>query len=174
MTTGKIELKGLWKRFSPAFLASTWAVGMTLGAVVAISSRQFLVPMVEDGVAKEPFLSGLLCSAFLPFLLSVFAVSFNEPWLLLIISMFKAFSFSFCATGVSLAYAQSSWLVRLLFLFSDILIIPILYVYWLRHISDRYKVRRWELPLFLCIAGLVVWIDFQFIAPFLTSLICKV
>ena len=171
MRSSKPACIGFWNRFSPALLTLSWVTGMVLGAGFAYLSKQFLVPMVIDSVSAQLSITGLVSAGIVPFLLSAFAVFFCEPWLLLIISMFKAFSFSFCATGVSLAFVQSSWLVRFLFLFSDILIIPVLYVYWLRCLSHRCKVKRWELSLYLCIAGLIVYLDCHFIAPFLKSLL---
>lgn len=126
---------------------------------------------MRESVKCSVSIPGLLTAAVLPFLLSAFAVRLSEPWLLLIISAFKAFSFSFCACGVSLAFGQSSWLVRFLFLFSDLCVIPLLYFYWVRHIRGGRSTVRWELPVFIGAAAAIGWVDYCFIAPFLVSII---
>ena len=169
----KLDLPYLWRKFSVWLLALSWVSGLLLGALAANASKDILTPLIYGSVLCDASILGLLCASLLPFLLSAFAVFLSEPWLLLIISTFKAFSFSFCASGVSLAFGQSSWLVRFLFLFSDLCLVPVLCIYWLRHISGRHTVRQWELPACLCAAAVVSCIDYCFIAPFLVSLMEK-
>ncbi len=160
-----------WQRISPWILAICWIFGMIHGAFFAHGAEEALVPLIRQSVSYRSSLLGALCAALLPFLLSALAVSFSEPWLLLVISAFKAFSFTFCASGVTLAFGQSSWLVRIFFLFSDLCLIPVLYIYWLRHLKRGKNSSLWELPCCLGWAALVCGIDFWFIAPFLSSII---
>lgn len=173
MKFSKLNLSLLWARLSPWFLGVSWLSGMVLGTLTANATKDDLIPMIQSSICSPVSIIGLLAAALLPFLLSAFAVLMSEPWLLLIISTFKAFSFSFCACGVSLAFGQSGWLVRFLFLFSDLCLVPLLYFYWLRHISGNIKVRQWELPICLCAAAAIGGIDYCFIAPFLVSLMEK-
>lgn len=167
----KPDLAVWWRKSSPWLLALCWATGMLTGMTTAASAGEFLAPLMRQSVCCSASIPGLLAAVLLPFLLSAFAVYLHEPWLLLIISAFKAFSFGFCAFGVSLAFGQSSWLVRFLFLFSDLCLVPVLYVYWLRHIHTDAVSHRWELPGCLGMALLIGWIDYSFIAPFLVSII---
>ena len=159
-----------WKRLCPWLLCFCWILGMILGVFSAHGAEASLVPLIRQSTRSPGSALGLLSAALLPFLLSGLAVSFSETWLLLLISAFKAFSFTFCAAGVSLAFGQSSWLVRFLFLFSDLSLIPVLYIYWLRHLRKDSKTRRWELPCCLIWATIVCGIDYLYIAPFLASI----
>lgn len=167
----KTDAVSIWRKTSPWLLALSWFLGMLLGVPAALAASEFLVPMMHESVQCSVSITGLLASTLLPFLLSAYAVSLSEPWLLLIISALKAFGFSYCACGVSLAFGQSSWLVRFLFLFSDHCLIPVLYLYWLRHIHGQTKAAVWELPACIGAALLVGSIDYCLIAPFLVSLI---
>lgn len=167
----KTDAVSIWRKTSPWLLALSWFLGMLLGVPAALAASEFLVPMMHESVQCSVSITGLLASTLLPFLLSAYAVSLSEPWLLLIISALKAFGFSYCACGVSLAFGQSSWLVRFLFLFSDHCLIPVLYLYWLRHIHGQTKTSVWELPACIGAALLVGSIDYCLIAPFLVSLI---
>ena len=165
------DVMSFWRKTSPWFLALSWFIGVLLGIPAALAASEFLVPMMHESVQCSVSITGLLAATLLPFLLSAYAVSLSEPWLLLIISALKAFGFSYCACGVSLAFGQSSWLVRFLFLFSDHCLIPVLYLYWLRHIHGQTKAAVWELPTCVCVALLVGSIDYCLIAPFLVTLI---
>lgn len=160
-----------WQKSASWFLAASWSVGIFFGIAAASASSAILVSLVRRCAGSDATMVGLVAATTLPFLLSGFAVSFSEPWLLLIISMFKAFSFSFCAWGVCLAFGQSSWLVLFLFLFSDLCLIPFQYFYWLRHIRSSKHPSACELPVLLAIALSVGCVDYWFISPFLVSLL---
>lgn len=156
----------LWQRISPWLLALSWLLGMTLGCISCDACREITAVLIRQSVGAVPSLIGTVSVVVLPFLLSAFAVSICEPWLLLIISTFKAFSFSFCAWGVCLAFGQSSWLVLFLFLFSDFCLVPALYFFWLRHIrSGRFG--RWGSVLLLLYVAIVFLMDYWLIGPFL-------
>ena len=160
----------LWRRTASRFLAISWFLGIALGCLAAETARSVLVDLIRRCVGAEQSIIGVLTVTALPFLLSAFAVSFSKPWLLLFISTCKAFSFSFCAWGICLAFGQSGWLVLFLLLFSDVLLVPLLYFYWLRHIRGDQGPDVWELPVLLAAAITVAFIDHQFVAPFLVAL----
>lgn len=156
---------------SPAFLALSWCLGLVCGILAARTARDTLIPLMRAAAGRPVWILDLLIVTTLPFLISAYAASLSEPWLLLAISAAKAFIFSFCAYGVSLAFGQSSWLVRFLFLFSDSCLIPVLFLFWLRHIEKNAPVRRWELIVCLAVAVIVGIIDYRIISPFLVALL---
>ena len=159
-----------WRHTAPGLLAASWGLGILLGYFVASSVSQTLVELVPQTTCQIMSMTGCLSVTVLPFFLTAFVVTFSEPCLLLFISTCKAFSFSFCAWGVCLAYGQCGWLVLFLFLFSDFLLIPLQYFYWLRHIRGDRAPESWELPILLGAAILVGYVDYHFVAPFLASL----
>lgn len=160
----------LWQRISPWLLGFSWLLGMTWGCISCESSREISAVLIHHSVDAVPSFVGALSVVILPFLLSAFAVSICEPWLLLIISTFKAFSFSFCAWGVCLAFGQSSWLVLFLFLFSDFCLVPALYFYWLRSIRNG-RIDRWERRICILYLSIVFAMDYWVIGPFLRKII---
>lgn len=167
----KISFRSFRSKSSLWLLTLSWLFGVFLGISAALASSSFLIPMMRQSVQCSVSIPGLLAATVVPFLISAFAVSLSEPWLVLIISTAKAFSFSFCACGVSLAFGQSSWLVRFLFLFSDYLLIPLMYLYWMRHIQDQAVHRAWELCAYIGASLLIGGIDCFLVAPFLASLV---
>ena len=169
-TTSASRVAIWWRKNATRFLAFCWFLGIALGCMAAAASGPVLADLVRRSTGASLSITGAMTAAVLPLLLSAFAVSFSEPWLLLFISTFKAFSFSFCAWGVCLAFGQSGWLVLFLFLFSDVFLIPLLYFYWLRHIRGDRTPRTWELPAFLTASLGIGCIDYLFIAPVLASL----
>ena len=160
-----------WRRHSPRLLAFCWIAGLIAGAAYSCFSADFCTVLIRRSTVQGMSFSGMMTVTTLPFLLSALVISLSEPWLLLVFSTFKAFSFSFCAWGVCLAFGQSSWLVLFLFLFSDFLLLPMLYFYWLRHIRGQAVTSLWMFSGLLFIALFVGMIDYQFISPFLASLV---
>lgn len=159
------------RKYGKWFLAICWFIGMLFGIGAGRNASDFLIPTMRSAAVATVSIPGLLVASALPFLLSAYAVSISEPWLLLIISAYKAFGFSFCAFAVSLTFGQSGWLVRFLFLFSDHCLIPVLYLYWLRHISGERTFSFWEAVAVTAVAVLIGCIDYYLISPFLATLI---
>lgn len=151
-------------------LAVCWILGMLGGCLCSQHCGDFCVRLLRQASVSAPAKVSSVSTALLPFLLSALAVSIGEPWLLPMIGTFKAFSFSFCAWGVCLAFGQSSWLVLFLFLFSDFCLIPVLYLYWLRHIQGVLA-SVWENGLIVLYALFISVLDSGVIAPFLVSIL---
>lgn len=160
-----------WRRCAKWFLAASWCSGLILGIFAAMRASNILVPMMHSAVNSPASIFGLFAAAVFPFLISIYAVSISEPWLLLIISAYKAFGFSFCACAVSFAFGQSGWLVRFLFLFSDHCLLPLLYLYWLRYVSGDKPLSNWESGACIAAAVLVGCVDYFLISPFLAAVI---
>ena len=152
------------------FLAFAWCAGLILGCVLALLSTPFSVSMMRTIRSTRVSIVGLLAILYLPLFISAFAVYISQIWLLIPICFTKAFSFSFVALGVSLAYPAGSWLLRFFLLFSDCLAIPCLYWSWYRGCENgRRKALQADalvsIPLFLI--GIA---DYYCISPFLSNL----
>lgn len=156
--------------FCKPLLAPCWCIGLILGLFAAGSASDVLVPMIRSALSCSVSFTGLLISAVLPFLLSAVAVSLSEPWLLLPISALKAFGFGYCACGVCLAFGSAGWLVRVLFLFTDVCVTPVLFFYWLRH-TDGTSFQIGELAACVAAAAAVAAADYYLISPFLAMVI---
>ncbi len=158
-----------WRCHSGIILASFWCAGLLLGIMAAASAEEILFSKMRSAVAQPVSIVPFL--AFAPFLLSVIVIHLRQLWLILPCAFIKAFTFGFCAFAVTLAFGQSSWLIRVLFLFSDIAAIPIMYFYWLRCLKGEHAGSFW---FSVCCTGALIGlalVDYCWISPFLASII---
>lgn len=151
------------------FLAVSWCFGLLVGTLSAASASNTLIPMMRGAVSCPVSIFGLLLAVYLPFLLSALAAWFY-PSLIYGLCAFKAFCFSYCAYGINLTFGNSAWLIRFLFLFSEGLLLPVLYLFWMRHISAGRTKLISELVLCALIATVVVIVDILWISPYLIRL----
>ena len=126
---------------------------------------------MRGAVGRPVSIVGLLCVTIFPFLFSAFAVYISEPWLLLPVSFGDAFVLSFVSLGVMQCYGSAGWLVRWLLTFSASLAAPLLYLYWLRHLTGRRRFSSLEAACVLCLYALIGSVDFRLISPLLVRLI---
>lgn len=160
-----------WRRACIVLLALFWCVGLFFGIYTACSFNDAFVPLMRAAVQCRVSIVGLLLILFLPFLFAAFAVYFSQPWLLLVIGFVKAFSFGFCCFAAQSCFGSAGWLVRLLLLFSDSCMLPVLCWFCVRHISGDLMAIRKDLILALALAIVVGSIDYYWVSPFLAALI---
>lgn len=166
----RYDIHALWCKGCVPLLAFSWCTGLLLGSYFAACLGQTLAGLVQNAAKSVPSIIASMITGVLPFFISALAVAYHRPMLLLI-SLTKGFSFGFCGYGIGLAFGQTSWLVRPLFLFSDHCIVPVLYLYWLRNISPDVKQSWREFWICVIYALCVGCIDHWFISPFLATLI---
>lgn len=160
-----------WRRACLVFLALFWCAGIFLGIYAASSVGYSFLPLMRAAIVRRVSIVALFAVLLLPFLLSAFVIFFSQPWLLLLFSFFKAFSFGFCCSAAQLSFGSAGWLVCLLLLFSDICTLPVLYWFWVRHISgDKYAIGR-SLAVSIALVLFFGSLDYCFISPFLSALI---
>lgn len=164
------DLPAWWRKGSTAFLAFSFFGGLISGAAAFLFSGDSLLPMMRSSLYCSVSIVSMLLILTLPFLLSALAVSFSEPRLLLLVSYGKAFLFSFVLLGISRAFGSAGWLIRWLLAFGDCATLPLLYLYWQRHISGEVKFSNAECLVFLSLYFLAGSIDYCLIAPFLAGL----
>ena len=160
-----------WRKFCKLFLALSWHFGLLCGVLITDKCDPDLLSLMRSAVLSRVSIVGLLAVTFLPFLLSAFAVIFSSPWLMIPISFLKAFSFGYCASAVSTSFGSAGWLVRWLLLFSACCSVPVLYWFWLRHISGSQKSLWMDLVLCAVIVLLIGCLDYRVISPFLVKLL---
>ena len=152
-------------------LAFSWVLGLFAGAVCAIMSGNSLSSMMRTAASGSVSIVSLMSAVLLPLLFSAFAVYISQIWLLFPLAFGKAFLFSFLGVGLMTAYGSAGWLVRCLFMFSDCLILPVLWLYWLRSLEgwNRFSIRN-ATTAFLT-AGIIGSFDYYVVSPFLASLL---
>ena len=159
------------RNFRHSVLLFSWLTGLIAGSLSACYSDHSFLSLMHLAPACRVSIVGLLTALLLPFLCSAFAVYISKQhWLLPIISFLKALALSRIGAGVLIAYRSAGWLICSLFLFSDILLSPILFYYWY-HSIDRIRPSA-GVSVFCFVSALVIGcFDFRFISPFLVNLL---
>ena len=160
-----------WRKCCFLLLALCWVAGLLSGVYVFLSAGSSLDSVMRSALTGPVSIVGLLCVTIIPFLLSAFAVYISGPWLLLPVCFGDAFVFSFVSLGVTGCGGYAGWLIRWLLVFSASVSSPLLYLYWLRHLTGRRRFDYWETAWVLCICALIGSVDFRIISPFLARLI---
>lgn len=152
-------------------LACAWILGLVSGTLFSFFTGNHLVSLMRAAVFSRVSIVGLLSALTLPVLFSAFAVYILQPWLLIPIAFFKAFLFSYLSFGLLAAFGSAGWLIHLLFMFGDILMLPLLWSYWLKSLSDtRSNTVYCTIPI-LIIGSIIGCAEYRFISPFLANLI---
>ena len=148
-------------------LALSWAAGFGSGCVLFRYAGSNLVTQMPLAVNCQLSIFGLLIPVFLPFLISAFAVYLCAPKLLFWVSFLKACLFAYVSCAVHGVYGDAGWLIRSLFLFTDMIGTVLLYHYWQRHISGTRKFSGRTFAKYQAVLFLVAWLDHCYISPLL-------
>ena len=158
------------RRVYAVFLAFALLLGVVLGSICSGFAEPVLFLLMRTAAESRVSIVCLLPVMLLPIFLSAFAVSFHLDWLLIPMAFLKAFFFGYLCAGILTRYSSSGWLFALLFLFADILSLPVLCWYWLQCIRCREAVMGATAPAVLSILGIGILND-QLVSPFLASLL---
>lgn len=160
-----------WRISGRVLLCFCWILGVLLGFSSALMAKDILFSMMPGFVFGSVSIVGILAVSVVPLLLSAIVVYLSEYWMIYFLCLTKAFCFSFCATGISLSFGCAAWLITSLLMFSDLLTIPILFLYSCLSVQSFTGKR---LVLFgccfaaCCCIGIV---DYCFIVPFLNTVL---
>lgn len=160
-----------WRKGSAVFLALFWTVGLLFGVSFFFFAGKIFSSLMLGVLYGSVSIVGLLCVTVLPFLFSAFAVYLSEPWLLLLVSFWKAFQFSFVSLSILSCFGSAGWLFRWLLMFSDLISLPVLFWYWSRYISGEQGFSCTESLLILSVCILIGSFDYGYVSPFLAELI---
>ena len=146
-----------------------WISGLLFGMYAAsVAGDTFLLMMRGD--VSTVSIPGLLI-AFLPFLLTAFAVFLPHPGFLIPLVLWQSFSYGFCACGLSAVYHGAAWLVRFLLMFSQIATVPLLMWLWLRKCDFPDSFRTGELAACGAAVILIGVLDYCMVSPFAAMLL---
>lgn len=166
-----LKLPQVSRKNPMVFLASFWTLGLLSGAACSVSASDSIVPLMHAAAECCVSITGLLTAILLPFLLSALAVFIQVPRLIYPIAFCKAFLVSFLGLGVMIAYGSAGWLVRLLLMFGDCCITPLLFWYWNRQLSAQHR-RSFGLTTTVFLAALCIGsFDYCIVTPFLAAVI---
>ena len=149
-------------------LAWVFGFGLLAGSLVSVGAQAVFAD-TRSSMAVFPGVSAFV-PTMLPLLLSGFAVYAGWPVLLIPTAFWKAFSFSYVASGVILAWGSAGWLVGGLGLFGSFCSLPVLWWYWLHHAGGEGFSGRTFFPA-LGAMMLISWVDLAVISPFLENIL---
>ena len=158
------------RKLGTIILAFCWCAGLLVGCFFANRAGNIHFSMMRRAICASVSISGLVV-VLLPFLFSAVAVFVCGTWVFAPLCFLKAFRFAYLSGLVSASFGGAGWLIRLLLLFADGCIIPMLLWIWLRwfHGGSGKAIREIAIcALFACI----IWsIDYFVVSPFLGMLI---
>ncbi len=159
-----------WRNIAVWILAFLWAIGLVLGACVSAGSFGNAA-MMRIAAQSNVSIVGSCVVVLLPLLLSVVSVYFGMPFLILPLCLIKSFSFGYISSYTLHVFGDAAWLVRSLFLLSDIAMNVFMLWFWFRHISGRKEKLFNDTLVCLIGACIVAATDHLFASPFLVMLI---
>lgn len=148
------------------FLASFYLAGLISG-ILLFRQAEPSASLMRGAFPCAVSIVHLLSVSVLPFLFSAAAVYFSKPHLLYGIAFGKALTFSFVFAWATQAFAEAGWLARALLMFTDLGTMPLLLLYWLRHIPGARRFSGAEFGLLLVAVLFIGWMDCSCVVPFL-------
>lgn len=152
-------------------LACTYLLGLIIGPLLSVCTGMppaFVSYAVMNGRMS---VIGSLSVIALPLFFSAFAVYVGRCRLVIPIAFCKAFLFSYTGCSVWIAFGSAGWLVFLLFMFSDILMLPVLWWYWQLALKGKARASLMGLIPASAAGVLIGSLDYFLIAPFLANLL---
>ena len=107
----------------------------------------------------------------IPFIVFYIFLRCSAYYFLLPLAFLKAFTFMYCFAGISIAYADAGWLVRLLLLFADCFLVPLFL--WFAGRSLLHKQEKLNKDIWICIFVILAvrCVDSYVISPFTMKLL---
>ena len=151
-------------------LALSWSLGLGAGALTFRYGRNHLASLMPSVFSSRSSIVGYASSALLPFLFSVTAVYFSIPLLLAVVCFIKAFLYAYVSCGVYHCFGNEAWLIHWLLLFADTLSVPLLYLYWQRHISGFRVFHPVSTGVYLTLLLLIIALGYLGITPLMGAI----
>lgn len=159
------------RRKQRVFLAFSWFLGLGAGGVIFRLSGEHISSLMPLAAASQLSIVSLFLWISLPFLLTAYAVYVSKPCILPVICFFRAFLYGYMLCGVFYAFGDSGWLIRWLLLFTDTCSCTLLYGFAAWHVSGLRGFSFRRLCICECLIGLLIFLDFSFVSPFLRQLL---
>lgn len=150
-------------------LAVCAALGTVFGVFFAAAMGDSYIHLMRMAVACPVSVVGSLVAVYVPYLISVFIISMSRPGLIYVVCSARFVLLASVAWGISQAYGSAGWLIRLLFQFPDILLMPALV--FLSVVCIRKRPGRKAILIFGLYMLIIGMINYCTVSPFLAVLI---
>ena len=149
----------------------SWCAGLLFGTLFAAAAGLEYFALMRPIRNSRVSIVCLIAAQLLPFLSAAYAAHISKSWIVIAVCACKVFSFAFCGYLVWSCFGSAGWLIRLLFLFTDICMVPVLCWFSLRRISGRSISAKKDLFVCVGLAVLITSFDYTVISPFLAQVI---
>ena len=155
----------------PAFLLFCFGgTGLIIGTLLAASADIYAFSWMRLAVNCRLSIVCHLAAQLLPFLIAAYAVNISGPWLLYAVLSCRLFSFAYIGSLIWISFGFAGWLVRGLFQFSDLILVPLLCWYSFRSVLTRERSSKF-FGICMGIAAATALINWLFISPFLERIL---
>ena len=110
-------------------------LGFSVGFYFSENTGNSSMLMMRVALCCNASISSLLCSVFLPFLLSFLFIYFSKQWLLYCVCFWRFFSFGYFTNCLLCAFGSASWLIQSLSFFPDLLALILLTWFCIRNLA---------------------------------------
>lgn len=154
-----------------SILAFLWTAGLLIGLFIPFRFPMY-VSLMRQAYACPVSIVGLIIILILPLLIAGLACSARSVIIYLFISL-KAFAQGAAISGSVIIYGSGAWLVHILFLFSDLFFnVVFLWFVFGDPVKQRSILHKEYIIALLCVIVMGFW-DYQFISPFLVSVLTR-
>lgn len=153
------------------FLAFYRIISILLGVIFAACFHNVPESLMRMIAEVHVSIVGLAAVLFLPFTLSIVAVSFSKQWIIYLISVYHGFSCGFCIYNLLVSYYDAAWLIALMVAFSANLGQISLILFWIRCMN--HSNHCWKRDAIMCFLLLILigCLDYFVISPFLITIL---
>lgn len=151
-----------------AFYAFT---GLLFGSLIIRHIDPSFYTLMRSVLSNSVSIVGLIVVNFLPVLITSVIALLSKPYLFFPLSFFKNFSLVVVRCLVFFSFGQAWWLIGNMISLSNVVVMPLLYWFWIRHINGiRNSAHK---DIIICFAGSFVAciIEFIWVSPFLFQLL---
>ena len=156
------------RNYAVPILASCWIMGLIFGVVVARSASVELCSLATT--TKNASLFSALIVVTFPIIVSILIIYMGLSWLIPVVAFFKAFCFAYVSQVLVSDFGSASWLMQLLWMFSDCASVPFLWLFWCQSLkSTKFSLISSSSVTIIAVFVITI-LDYRFISPILSSL----
>ena len=162
-------IPGLSKSACKCFsLILCWVSGLFSGYCFG---KLYSVSLTRSTLYTPVSVVGLFVCVFLPLFLTYLSIVTDKPIIILIVCFMKAAAYGFSGMLIFRIFGIASWIIRILFLFSDSCYCIVLLCLWFRCLRHKNTIPMCEIALCAFIGILVATADLFIISPILEGII---
>ena len=151
--------------------ACIWVMGLVAGILCSVLLWTANSSDLRNWTVSYPTVFGFTSTLAVPIVFAVTAVLSDRRHLLYPLLFFRSFTAVLWGSAVTLAFGSAGWLIRFLFLFSDIFTAPLYFWFCSRRLSEKTPPLLQDLILVSLGSLMIGLIDITLVSPFLLSLL---